>query len=127
MQIERTIDIEDEVRKALDGYIPAYCRPLPEDFATPCILITQVGGSEDKHISTFDVTLDARAETELAAMVELRNAVGVLKAAAKEQSTAIRYVAVNSSGAWGSDPERPDLAMCSARVRITAHNEITEV
>lgn len=127
MIIQRNIDIEDEVRNALSDYIKAYCRPLPKDFTVPSILVQKVGGTDKNTIDTFEVVLDSRAETEAEALELLRNAVGILKAIAESQTTALRYVAVNSSGSWGIDPVRPDLAMCSSRLRIVAHEEITEV
>ena len=127
MQIKREIDIEDEVRRALSGYIAAYCRPLPKAYTLPNILIQQVGGSDLNDIDTFDVVLDARAETPAEALETLRNAVGILRTVAKEQTTEIRHITINSSGAWGNDPVRPDLSMCSARLRIVAHIENTEV
>lgn len=120
MRIERSIDIEDAVRLALADHLTAYCRPLPKDYQLPCILVSKVGGSDRDKIDTFEVVLDARGRTEYEADLTLRNAIGVLKAA---EDTPIRYVTVNSSGSWGSDPARPDLAMCSARLRITAHIE----
>lgn len=124
VQIVRSVDIEDEVRKALKNYMTAYCRPLPKNFKTPCILVTQVGGTDESgQIDTFDVTLDARAENAADANETLRNAVGVLREAARQQTTAIRHVEVNSSGAWGNDPVRPDLCMYSARLRVVAHLE----
>lgn len=127
MIINKSIDIEDEIRQALSGYMIAYCRPLPAEYELPHILITQVGGTDRDTIDTFSVVLDSRAETEAAALDYLNTAVGVLKQAAKEQTTALRHVIVNSSGSWGIDPVRPDLAMCSARVEITAHQTKTEV
>ena len=120
MIIERSIDIEDAVREALKDYLTAYCRPLPKNYQLPCILVSKVGGSDLDKIDTFDVVLDARANTEYEADLTLRNAIGILKAV---DGTAIRHVTVNSSGSWGSDPVRPDLALCSARLRIVAHVE----
>lgn len=120
MIIERSIDIEDAVRQALADYLTVYCRPLPKNYQLPCILVSKVGGSDLDKIDTFEVVLDARAATEYEADLTLRNAIGILKAV---EGTAIRYVTVNSSGSWGSDPARPDLAMCSARLRIVAHVE----
>lgn len=120
MNIERSIDIEDVVRLALKDYMAVYCRPLPKDYSLPCILISKVGGSDRDKIDTFEVVLDSRAAHEYEADLALRNAIGILKAV---EGTAIRYVTVNSSGSWGSDPARPDLAMCSARLRIVAHVE----
>ena len=110
--IERSIDVEDAVRQALSEHLTAYCRPLPKDYSLPSILVTKVGGSDTDKIDTFEVTLDARADTEYQADLTLRNAIGILK-----------YVAVSSSGSWGSDPARPDLAMCTARLRVVAHLE----
>ena len=128
MIINRSIDIEDEIRIALKGYLNVYCRPLPEAYSLPHILITQVGGiDQDGQIDTFDVTLDARAKNSADANEYLRTAIGVLRKIAQDQSTAIRYVTVNSSGSWGSDPVRPDLAMYSARIRVVAHLETTTI
>lgn len=126
--IKRSVDIEDEVRIALKDHLTAYCRPLPKDFSLPCILITQVGGTDqDGQIDTFEVTLDARASNAADANETLRNAIGVLRKAAGDQTTAIRFVEVNSSGSWGSDPARPDLSMCSARLRVVAHLETKSI
>lgn len=127
MRISRSIDIEDAARQALAPYITAYCRPLPKDFVTPNVLIHQVGGSDTDTIDAFDVVLDSRAKTEAKASEYLRTAIGILKEVAKLQTTQIRNVAVNSSSSWGIDPVRPELAMCSARLRIIAHLENVEV
>ena len=126
--IRRSVDIEDEVRIALKDHMSAYCRPLPANFTTPCILITQVGGTDQSgQIDEFDLTLDARATNSADANETLRNAIGVLRKAAGDQTTAIRHVEVNSSGSWGTDHVRPDLAMYSARVRVWAHLEDTTI
>lgn len=127
MKIKRSIDIENEIRVGLSDYLTAYCRPLPAEYTLPNILITQVGGADANDIDTFDVVLDARAETEAAASETLRTAIGVLKAVAKNQTTAIRFVEINTSGSWGTDPVRPDLALCTARIRVVAHLENLEV
>lgn len=127
MKINRSVDIEEEARIALSEHLTAYCRPLPADYELPNILITQVGGSDLNTIDTFEVVLDARAETEQAASETLRTAIGVLKAAAAAQATAIRHVSVNSNGSWGVDPVRPDLALCTARLSVVAHLETMEV
>ena len=127
MKILKSIDIEDEVRKALESRMTVYCRPLPAEYDLPHILVTQVGGMDTNKIDTFEVVLDARATREAQAVDYLNTAVAILKAVAKEQTTALRHVTVNSSGSWGADPVRPDLAMCSARLSVTAHQFITEV
>ena len=127
MIVNKSIDIEDEVRTALAPYMTAYCRPLPAEYGLPNILITQVGGTDAQTIDTFEVVLDARAKLEAEASDCLRTAIAILKTTAKEQTTALRYVTVNSSGSWGTDPVRPDLAMCSARLAIVAHQIPMEV
>lgn len=127
MIIERMIDIEDTVREALSPYITTYCRPLPKDFTVPSILVTHVGGDDEDSIDDFAIVLDARAETDAEANETLRNAVGILKKVAQLQTTELRHVTVNSSGSWGTDPVRPDLAMFSARLSVVAHTEIVEV
>lgn len=126
--IRRSIDIEDEIRIVLKDHLTAYCRPLPANFSLPCILVTQVGGTDNNgQTDSFDVTLDARAKSAADANETLRNAIGVLREAARNQTSAIRFVEVNSSGAWGSDPARPELSMYSARIRVVAHLERTTI
>ena len=127
MTIYKSIDIEEEIRTALAPYRTAYCRPLPEDYGLPNILITQVGGTTANRIDTFEVVLDSRAETEAAALDYLNIALALLVETAKEQTTALRHVVINTSGSWGVDPVRPDLAMCSARISAAAHQKIVEV
>lgn len=127
MKIKRSVDIEDETRIALQDYLTVYCRPLPADYMLPNVLVTQVGVSDLNAIDTFDVVLDARAETEQEASETLRTAIGVLKAVAAAQTTAIRHVSVNTGGSWGVDPVRPDLSLCTARLRVVAHLETMEV
>jgi hypothetical protein len=127
MVINQSIDVEDEIRQALDPYLKAYVRPLPAEYDLPNILITQVGGTTAQTIDTFSVVLDSRAHTEAEALGYLNRAAGILKQVAKEQTTALRHVTVNSSGSWGNDPVRPDLAMCSARIEVVAHQITTEV
>jgi len=127
MIIHKSIDIEEEVRTALSPYQTAYCRPLPADYSLPNILVTQVGGTDTDRVDTFEVVLDSRAETEAEALSYLNVAKAILIQTAKEQTTALRYVTVNTSGSWGADPVRPDLAMCSARISVTAHQQKVEV
>lgn len=127
MVIQRSIDIEDVIRLALSDYLFAYCRPLPENFSLPCILVQQVGGTDANSIDTFEVVLDCRSDTEAEAWETLRNAVGILRKVASLQTTPLRYISVNANGSWGNDPVRPELAMCSARLRVVAHLETTEV
>lgn len=123
MNIKRSIDVEEAVRNALKDHLTAYCRPLPDDFTVPSILVTQVGGGDTDEIDAFEITLDSRAKHEAEALEYLRNAVGILKAKAGGDDTPIRHVTVTSSGSWGADPVRPDLAMCSARMVVIAHLE----
>ena len=127
MKIDKSIDVEEEIRTALIPYQTAYCRPLPAEYSLPNILITQVGGTQADKIDTFEVVLDSRAETEAEALDYLNTAAAILIQTAKEQTTALRHVVVNTSGSWGNDPVRPDLAMCSARLSVTAHQQIVEV
>lgn len=127
MIINRSIDVEEAIRVSLGEYMQTYVKPLPANFTVPSVEITAVGGSEMDTIDTFDVTLDSRAEHEAEAYENLRNAIGIVIEIAKSQATALRVVNVNSLGSWGKDPVRPDLAMCSARLRVIAHVETVEV
>lgn len=123
MEIERSIDIEDEVRNALKDYFTIYCRPLPKDFVTPSLLVTLTGGSDDNKIDNFNVTIDSRAETEAEALDLLLDATATLRMVAKSQITKISFVQVNTCGSWGVDPVRPELAMASAQLLIYTHKE----
>lgn len=127
MILYKSIDIEEEVRTALSPHQTAYCRPLPADYSLPNILVTQVGGTDTDRVDTFEVVLDSRAETEAEALSYLNMAKAILIQTAKEQTTALRHVVVNTSGSWGADPVRPDLAMCSARISVTVHQQKVEV
>ena len=127
MKINKSIDVEEEIRASLNDYIKAYVRPLPANFDVPSILITAVGGTDENTIDYFDVTLDSRAEEDATALENLHKAVGIVIAIAESQTTKLRFAKVNSLGSWGRDPVRPDLAMCSARLRVLAHIETMEV
>lgn len=121
MEVERSYDVEDIVRQALDPYFTIYCRPLPKDFELPSLLVTLVGGDDLNKIDSFDIVLDARANTDAEAMTLLLDATATLKQVTAEQTTPLRYMEVNSVGSWGSDPVRPELAMCSSRIRLYTH------
>lgn len=123
MNIQISNDIEYEVQKALKDYFTIYCRPLPKNFTLPCLLVTQVGGNDTNTIDLYDVVIDSRADTEGEANEYLRKAIGTLKAIVKSQDTVMRTINVNTSLNWGTDPVRPDLAMCSCRLEIYAHLE----
>ena len=123
MNIKRSIDVEEAVYNALKDHLTVYCRPLPENFSIPSILVTQVGGGDSDQIDAFEIVLDSRADHEAEALEYLGNATGVLRAKAGGNNTPIRHVTVTSSGSWGADPVRPDLAMCSARLVVIAHLE----
>ena len=127
MQIQTSVDIEYEVQKILNTYMTAYCRPLPADFETPCILVTKVGGSDVDTIDSAEIVLDSRASRESQAVELLNKAIGVLRKISRESTTPVRHIRVTSSGSWGVDPVRPDLAMCSARLSVTAHMENTTI
>ena len=121
MMIHKSIDVEDAVREILAPHMTAFCRPLPENPALPCVLAQRVGGVEKDTVDSAEIVLDARAATEAQADDTLRTAVAILRAAAQAGDTPIRYVSVNASGGWGQDPMRPELAMCSARLTVYTH------
>lgn len=125
--IDKSIDIEDEVRTALKTYQTAYCRPLPASLSVPSIEIRKVGGGDAQTIDTATVMLYSRGNTPYEADDYLREAIGILKAVCKAQTTELRHIEVNSSGGWGTDPVRPDLALCTATLIVVAHQTTTEV
>ena len=123
MIILRPVDIEDQIRLALKDYLTVYVRPLPDNFTTPCVLVTATGGSSENTIDTFTVVLDARAKTDAEAFSLIRTAQGLLEAQAENQFGALRNVSTNSLARWGNDPARPDLKLCTLTVLVTAHRE----
>ena len=127
MKIDRSIDVEEEIRVALNAYIKTYVRPLPAKFEVPSILVTAVGGDTENTVDYFDVTLDSRASEDATALGNLRNAVGIVVKIALSQQTRLRFAEIINLGSWGRDPVRPELAMCTARLRVLAHIETVEV
>lgn len=133
MEITVIIDVEDEIRKALAEYVTIYCKPLPEDFETPCLLVTCVGATSEYNwanratIDGFDVTLDARAKDDATAVDELRKALGILEAVTEKQDQAFSRIRVNTFSSSINDPVRPDLKLCTARLRVFAHRKIITV
>lgn len=123
MNILRPVDIEEEIRKALNGYFATYARPLPAQYTLPNLLIAATGGSTSNTVDTFTVTLQARATEDAEALETLRTALGVLEHQAGAQVGALRNVVINSLATWGNDPVRPDLKLCTATVLVTAHRE----
>lgn len=127
MNILKPIDIEYEVKKALEDYFTTYLRPLPKTYTLPNILVTATGGSTSNTVDTFTVVLDSRAETDAEAYDYLVTALGALEAQGKDQHGALRNVSINSLARWGADPVRPDLKLCTATVLITVHRETATI
>ena len=127
MIINKSIDIEDEIRKALTDYLTVYVRPLPKDFQTPSILVEMLGGTSTNLVDTFTVRLSSRAEEENDALELLRTALGVLENKAKFQFGKLRFSTEQNLSNWGNDPVRPDLCLCQATVQVVAHKEQVEI
>lgn len=127
MNILKPVDIEDEVRLALKDYFEVYCRPLPENYGLPNVLIEQTGGSSRDQIDTFQVRLSVRAKTDAEANDVMRTVLGVLQVRAEEQFGALRHMSLNSQASWGTDPVRPDLKLCTALVLLTVHRETVTI
>lgn len=124
--ISKSKDVEELIRSILAKAFTAYCPPLPAEYTTPCLLVQSVGGSSDASscgaakIDHYTVTVDSRANTEVDALDCLQKAVALLES---KSGTELSHVAVNSLYSWGSDPVRPDLAMCSATIIVTTHRD----
>lgn len=127
MNILKSVDIEDEIRLALDGYITAYVRPLPENFIVPCVLVELMGGTTQNTIDSFLVRLSARAETDAGALTLLQVALGILEQRSKEQMGELRFSQEQNLISWGVDPVRPDLKLCQATVTVLAHKQIVDL
>ena len=127
MIINKSIDIEDEIRKALTDLLTVYVRPLPKDFVTPSILVELLGGTSTNLVDTFTVRLSSRAEEESDALELLRTALGVLEYQTKNQFGLLRFSTEQALMNWGNDPVRPDLCLCQATVQVVAHKEQVEI
>lgn len=127
MIIYRSIDVEDEIRKALKDYMTVYVRPLPENFATPSVLIELMGGTSFNTIDTFTVRFSARAKTDAEALDFLRTLLGILDNRTKNQIGELRFSIEQNLISWGTDPVRQDLKLCTATVQVIAHKEQTEI
>lgn len=127
MIINKSIDIEEEIRLALEPYVQTYVRPLPANFTTPSILVEMLGGTTANLIDTFTVRLSSRAEEENDALELLRTALGVLENRAKVQFGKLRFSTEQNLSNWGTDPIRPDLCLCQATVQVVAHKEQVEI
>lgn len=127
MIINKSIDIEDEIRKALTDLLTVYVRPLPKDFVTPSILVELLGGTSTNLVDTFTVRLSSRAEEENDALELLRTALGVLEYQTKNQFGLLRFSTEQALMNWGNDPVRPDLCLCQATVQVVAHKEQVEI
>lgn len=127
MDINKTVDIENEIRLALDDYFETYCRPLPETYGLPNVLVEQTGGTTSNTIDSFQIKLSVRAKTDEEALDTARNVIGVLEYQAAHQVGALRHISVNSIGSWGTDPNRPDLKLCTVTAIVTAHRETYEI
>lgn len=127
MNINRQIDIEDEIRLALTDYFEAYCRPLPENYGLPNVLVKQTGGTSSNTIDSFQIKLSVRANTDAEAMETMRDVLGVLEYQTEQQFGALRHISINSMASWGSDPARPDLKLCTMTAIVIAHREKYEI
>jgi hypothetical protein len=127
MIINKSIDIEEEIRSALNPFVEVYVRPLPENFSTPSVLIELMGGTSENLIDTFTVRLSARATLEAEALDLLRTALGVLEYQTKNQVGELRFSTEQNLMNWGNDPVRPDLCLCQASVQVVAHKQKVEI
>lgn len=127
MIIYRSVDIEDEIRKALKDYFTVYVRPLPENFTTPSVLIELMGGTSANTIDTFTVRFSARAKEDAEAIDLIRTLLGVLKHQTTEQFGELRFSNEQNLTSWGNDPIRPDLKLCTATIQVIAHKESFEI
>lgn len=124
----KSIDVEDEIRKALKQQgITAYCQPLPAKYTLPHIEIYNAGGSEDQTIDRFLVALNARGDLAGDVIDFINDAIGRLIGVAKQQTTALRWVAVNAKPVAVPDSVRPDLTMYRATIEVVLHQEKLEV
>ena len=127
MIINMSVDIEEEIRKALKDYVTTYVRPLPEKFKTPSILVELMGGTSKNTIDTFTVRLSARAKTDAESLKLLRVALGILEQQTRNQVGELRFSNEQSLMSWGTDPKRPELKLSTATINVVAHKTQLEI
>ena len=127
MNINRQVDIEDEIRLALTDYFETYCRPLPDKYGLPNVLVEQTGGTTLNTVDTFQIKLSVRAKTDADAIDTMRDVLGVLEYQAEHRFGALRHISINSLASWGNDPARPDLKLCTMTAIVIAHREEYEI
>ena len=126
MTIERSIDVASVVRAALSDYMTAYCT-IPAKCQTPFVLVKEAGGYEKNKIDTFTIGIEGYGKREAQACELTRNAVGILKKVANDQTTAIRLVREATKPVLYPDPIRPDLVRYRTTLFITAHIETVDI
>ena len=126
MTIERSIDIADVVRQALSPHMTAYC-VIPAKVTAPFVRVTAAGGYERNKIDTFTVGIEGYAKRDGQACELTRNAVGILRKVASEQTTAIRFVREAAKPVLYPDSIRPDLVRYRTTLFITAHIETVDI
>lgn len=127
MNIYKSVDIEDEIRKAIAEYVTAYVRPLPANFTVPSVLIECMGGTTKGTIDTFLVRISSRAEDNATALELLNVVLGILEQQTKEQVGELRFSTEQNLMNWGNDPVRPDLCLCQATVTVLAHKQYVNI
>ena len=127
MKISKPVDIENEIRLALAEYFEVYCRPLPEKYGLPNVLVEQTGGSSSNTIDSFQIKLSVRAKTDAEAIDTMHKVLGVLEYQTEHQVGALRHISVNSMASWGNDPVRSDLKLCTMTALVIAHRETQEI
>ena len=126
MTIERSIDIADVARGALSNHMTAYC-VIPAKVTAPFVRVTAAGGYERNKIDTFTVGIEGYAKRDGQACELTRNAVGILRKVASEQTTAIRFVREAMKPVLYPDSIRPDLVRYRTTLFITAHLETVNI
>ena len=126
MTIERSIDVASVVRAALSDYMTAYCT-IPAKCQAPFVRVKEAGGYEKNKIDTFTVGIEGYGKREGQACELTRNAVGILRKVAEDQTTAIRLVKEITKPVLYPDPIRPDLVRYRTTLSITAHIETVDI
>lgn len=129
MKIEKSIDIEDAVREALEPYMSEkiYVHELPKKLKTPCVRVMRTGGTRKNGIDVHMIALQYRAKTDAEAELLANTTNAIFEAVVKQGDTPLRACELISHGNWGADPSRPDLAMRQAAYNVATHVIIKEV
>lgn len=121
------IDIEDELRAALDSEgCHVFAPPVPDDLSAriPCARVRRTGGiKRGLVVDQSQVVIDVWADTDAAAMFWANYLSGVVTALKYAGSGHIRDADIVAEPYQNNDPSHPDLCRCAFMCSVYSVSE----